>query len=90
MSLPMFILSEIFNCLPPMPAAAPAFSNFHLLAFRWRQDREGWLEAAELAEAVARSGASEGTKFQYLERNGRVNVIFATDRAGLTPSNPPA
>jgi hypothetical protein len=50
-------------------------------AFRWRQDREGWLEAAELAEAVARSGASEGTKFQYLERNGRVNVIFATDRA---------
>jgi hypothetical protein len=25
------------------------------LAFRWRQDREAWLEAAELAEAVVRS-----------------------------------
>jgi len=50
-------------------------------AFRWRRDREGWLEAAELAEPVAHSDASEGTSFQYLERNGRVNVIFATDRA---------
>jgi hypothetical protein len=50
-------------------------------AFRWRQDREGWREATELAEPVAQSNPSEGTKFQYLERNGRVNVIFATDRA---------
>lgn len=51
------------------------------LAFRWREDREGWLEAAELAEPVAGSDTTEGTRFQYLERNGRVNVIFATDRA---------
>jgi hypothetical protein len=51
------------------------------LVFRWRQDREGWLEAAELAEPVVHSDASEGTSFQYLERNGKVNVIFSTDRA---------
>lgn len=51
------------------------------LAFRWRQDREGWLQTAELAEPVAHNDAREGRKFQYLERNGRVNVIFATDRA---------
>jgi hypothetical protein len=50
------------------------------LIFRWREDREGWLEAAELAEPVAHSDASEGTRFQYLERNGRINVIFSTDR----------
>ena len=51
------------------------------LAFRWRKDREGWLEAAELAEPVSHSDPSEGTAFQYLERNGKVNVIFSTDRA---------
>ena len=49
--------------------------------FRWRRDREGWLEVADLAEPVAQSNPSEGTRFQYLERNGRVNVIFSTDRA---------
>jgi hypothetical protein len=49
--------------------------------FRWRQDREGWLEVADLAEPVAQSTPSEGTRFQYLERNGRVNVIFSSDRA---------
>ena len=49
--------------------------------FRWRKDREGWLEAAELAEPVARSEPKERTSFQYLERYGRVNVIFSTDRA---------
>ncbi len=50
-------------------------------AFLWRQDSEGWLEAAELAEPVALSNASEGTRFQYLERNGKFNVIFSTSRA---------
>ena len=49
--------------------------------FRWRKDKEGWLEAAELAEPVARSDPGEGSSFQYLERYGRVNVIFSTDRA---------
>jgi hypothetical protein len=49
-------------------------------AFRWRKDREGWLEAAELARPVAHSDPSEGTRFQYLERNGRVNVIFSAER----------
>lgn len=49
--------------------------------FHWRQDREAWLEAAELAEPVAQSNPSEGKRFQYLEKNGRVNVIFATDQA---------
>ena len=52
-----------------------------LTAFRWRRNREGWLEVADLAEPVAQSNPSEGTRFQYLERNGRVNVIFSTDRA---------
>jgi len=51
------------------------------ITFRWRKDREGWLEAAELAEPVAHSDASDGTRFQYLERSGTVNVIFSTDRA---------
>jgi hypothetical protein len=51
------------------------------LAFRWREDREGWLEAAELAEPVAHSDPTEGISFQYLERYGRVNVIFSTARA---------
>jgi hypothetical protein len=50
-------------------------------AFRWRKDREGWLEAAELAEPVAQSDSRKGTAFQYLERNGRVRVIVSTDRA---------
>jgi hypothetical protein len=49
--------------------------------FRWRRNREGWHEVADLAEPVAQSNPSEGTKFQYLETNGRVNVIFSTDRA---------
>ena len=56
-------------------------------AFLWRQDREGCLEAAEaqvralLAEPVARSDASEGNeRFQYLERNGKFNVMFSTSR----------
>jgi len=49
--------------------------------FRWRRDREGWLEVTELAEPVAQTNPSEGTRFQYLERNGRINVIFSTDRA---------
>jgi hypothetical protein len=49
-------------------------------AFRWRKDREGWLAAAELAEPVAHSDPSQGTKFQYLERYGRVNVSFSTVR----------
>ena len=49
--------------------------------FRWRRNREGWLEVADLAEPVAQSNPSEGTRFQYLERNGRVNVIFSNDRA---------
>jgi len=48
--------------------------------FRWCRDREGWLEATELAEPVAHSEPSEGTRFQYLERNGEVNVIFSTGR----------
>ncbi len=39
--------------------------------FHWRRDREGWLEAAELAEPVAQSNPSEGTRFQYLEKNGQ-------------------
>jgi hypothetical protein len=52
-----------------------------IFAFRWHQDREGWLEAAELAEPVAHSDPSEGIRFQYLERNGKINVIFSTDRA---------
>jgi len=47
-------------------------------AFRWRKDREGWLEAVDLAEPVAHSDPTEGTRFQYLERYGRVNVIFST------------
>jgi hypothetical protein len=38
-------------------------------------------EAAELAEPVTGGDAGDGTRFQYLERNGRVNVIFASDRA---------
>jgi hypothetical protein len=50
-------------------------------AFRWRKDKEGWLEAAELAEPVAHSDPTEGTRFQYLERYGKVNVIFSTDRS---------
>ena len=49
--------------------------------FRWRRNREGWLEVADLAEPVAQSNPCEGTRCQYLERNGRVNVIFSTDRA---------
>jgi hypothetical protein len=51
------------------------------LMFRWRKDSEGWLEAAELAEPVTQSSPTEGARFQYLERNGRVNVIFSTDRS---------
>jgi hypothetical protein len=51
------------------------------LVFRWRKDREGWLEAAELAEPVEQSNPRERTSFQYLERYSRVNVIFSTDRA---------
>jgi hypothetical protein len=50
------------------------------LAFRWGEDREGWLEAAEIAEPVAHD-PGEGMAFQYLERNGRINVIVSTDRA---------
>jgi hypothetical protein len=49
--------------------------------FRWRRDGEGWLEVADLADPVAQSNPSEGTRFQYLDRYGRVNVIFSTDRA---------
>lgn len=49
--------------------------------FHWCRNGEGWLEAAELADPVAHSDASEGARFQYLERNGKVNVIFSTDRA---------
>lgn len=49
--------------------------------FRWRRDREGWLEVADLAEPVAQSNPREETRFQHLERNGRVNVIFSTYRA---------
>jgi hypothetical protein len=30
---------------------------------------------------VTHSHPSRGTRFQYLERNGKVNVIFSTDRA---------
>jgi hypothetical protein len=48
--------------------------------FRWRKDREGWLEAAELAEPVIHSGRGEGNAFQCLERNGRVNAIVSTHR----------
>jgi hypothetical protein len=48
------------------------------LVFGWRKDTEGWLEAAELAESVARS---DGRRFQYLERSGKINVIFSTHRA---------
>ena len=48
--------------------------------FRWRKGREGWLEAAELAEPVACSDPGQGTRFQYLERRGKINVIFSTDR----------
>jgi hypothetical protein len=51
------------------------------LAFRWRKDKEGWLEAAELAEPIVRTDPSERTRFQYLERSGKFNVIFSTDRA---------
>jgi hypothetical protein len=51
------------------------------LAFRWRKEREGWFEAAELAAPVAHSDSRERTSFQYLERYGRVNVIFSTDWA---------
>ena len=50
------------------------------MMFRWRKDREGWLEAAELAEPMAHSAPGERTSFQYLERYGRVNVIFSTER----------
>lgn len=55
--------------------------RFSAVAFRWRKDKEGWLETAELAEPVAHSEANEGTRFQYLERKGKVNVIFSTNRA---------
>jgi len=48
--------------------------------FCWRRNGEGWLEVADLAGPVAQSNPSEGTRFQYLERNGRVNVIFSTNR----------
>ena len=48
--------------------------------FHWRKEREGWLETAELAEPVAHSDPTEGTRFQFLERYGRVNVIFSTSR----------
>jgi hypothetical protein len=51
------------------------------LVFRWRKDTEGWLEAAELAEPVARSDGSERTRFQSLERSGKINVIFSIHRA---------
>jgi hypothetical protein len=50
------------------------------LAFRWRQDRDGWLQTAELAEPVVCGDGSEGTRFQYRERNGKFHVIFSTDR----------
>lgn len=50
------------------------------LAFRWRKDREGWLEASELAGPVAHCEPHEGTKFQYLERNGEINIVFSTNR----------
>ena len=49
--------------------------------FCWRRNGEGWLEVADLAGPVAQSNPSEGTRFQHLERNGRVDVIFSTDRA---------
>src|SRR5882724_11593923 len=45
--------------------------------FRWLRNRE----VTDLAGPVAQSHPSEGTRFQHLERNGRVDVIFSTDRA---------
>jgi len=49
-----------------------------LPVFHWRKDREGWLEAVELAGPVAHSDPSEGGSFQYLERYGRVNILIST------------
>jgi hypothetical protein len=69
---------QVFATSPPGNAGVQQLSS---LAFRWRKDREGWLEAVELAEPVARSDPGEGSRFQYLERYGRVNVIFSTARA---------
>jgi hypothetical protein len=68
---------QVFATVTNGRAGVQQISGF---AFLWRQDREGWLEAAELAAPVARSNASQGTRFQYLERNGRFNVIFSTGR----------
>jgi hypothetical protein len=59
------------------PVGVEQLSATHFL---WRRDREGWLEAAELAEPVACSNPIEGTRFQHLERHGRINVIFSTDQ----------
>jgi hypothetical protein len=42
--------------------------------FRWLRNRE----VADLAGPVAQSHPREGIRFQHLERNGRVDVIFST------------
>jgi hypothetical protein len=55
--------------------------QFSTLAFRWRKDKEGWFETAELVEPVAHSEPNDRTRFQYIERNGKVNIIFSTNRA---------
>jgi len=51
-----------------------------LASFRWTQDREGWLQIAELSLPVTASFETEGTHFQFLEQQG-AEVILSTERS---------
>ena len=44
--------------------------------FRWRRNREGWLEVADLAEPVAQSNPSEGTHFSTLRGTAELMLSF--------------
>ena len=46
--------------------------------FRWSQNSEGWLQAAELAEPV---GAGDEARFQFLEQQGSATLILSTERS---------
>jgi hypothetical protein len=49
--------------------------------YRWSQDSEGWLQAAELAEPVGRAAAESGARFQFLEAQGSATLILSTERS---------
>ena len=49
--------------------------------FRWSQDSEGWLQAAELAEPVGRAATDSGVRSQFLEAQGSATLILSTERS---------